>query len=344
MTGDYRIELTDFGPIGEASIDVRPLTVLVGPSNAGKSYFATLIYALHRSLSDDIRVFPTDSDAQAALVEPIRKSLKGWYAESAISERLPDMPRDLAAHVRGLLESPTELCASFTQELRRCFGTVDIGVLTRRGSVNAIAGIRLIVNSCGSRPQTRYGFRFEGGKTLCDSAHIGEFEKFPRDLESYLQGVISFIEGFHAANEDMVRETGRAMEADSHDSSHFGSDTGHLSDTLGSITSTLFKRCLNPLRRNACYLPADRTGVMHNHPVVTSALVHSFTTAGARRSPGPVLSGVMADFFTDLARMSGAGVRKREVLPENLAERLEQKLLGGRIRVDDGQVGNPAVS
>ena len=41
------VAVKNFGPIAEANIDLRPLTVFVGPSNTGKTYFATLIYALH---------------------------------------------------------------------------------------------------------------------------------------------------------------------------------------------------------------------------------------------------------------------------------------------------------
>ena len=41
------IAVKNFGPIAEADIDLRPLTVFVGPSNTGKTYFATLVYALH---------------------------------------------------------------------------------------------------------------------------------------------------------------------------------------------------------------------------------------------------------------------------------------------------------
>ena len=43
------LNVRDFGPVVEARIDLRPLTVFVGPSNTGKSYLAILIYALHRS-------------------------------------------------------------------------------------------------------------------------------------------------------------------------------------------------------------------------------------------------------------------------------------------------------
>lgn len=45
------LEVEDFGPIVEARIDLRPLTVFVGPSNTGKSCLALLIYALHRYFS-----------------------------------------------------------------------------------------------------------------------------------------------------------------------------------------------------------------------------------------------------------------------------------------------------
>ena len=46
------IAIKNFGPIAEANIDLRPLTVCVGPSNTGKTYFATLVYALHGAFND----------------------------------------------------------------------------------------------------------------------------------------------------------------------------------------------------------------------------------------------------------------------------------------------------
>ena len=41
------IEVKDFGPIAHAKVDLKPMTILVGPCNSGKSSLATLIYALH---------------------------------------------------------------------------------------------------------------------------------------------------------------------------------------------------------------------------------------------------------------------------------------------------------
>ena len=46
---DAYINVKNFGPIEEAEIDLRPLTVFVGESNTGKTYLAALIYALHQN-------------------------------------------------------------------------------------------------------------------------------------------------------------------------------------------------------------------------------------------------------------------------------------------------------
>ena len=46
------LSISNLGPIESANIELRPLTVFVGPSNTGKSYAATLIYALHNFFTD----------------------------------------------------------------------------------------------------------------------------------------------------------------------------------------------------------------------------------------------------------------------------------------------------
>ena len=61
-----KLTVKNFGPIRQAkNIEVKPMTIFVGPGNTGKSYLAMLIYAtnrvllsawrLHMSLSFDAR-------------------------------------------------------------------------------------------------------------------------------------------------------------------------------------------------------------------------------------------------------------------------------------------------
>lgn len=51
MNRDIQVTVRDFGPIEHGRVDLRPLTVFVGPSNTGKTYMSILIYALHRGLN-----------------------------------------------------------------------------------------------------------------------------------------------------------------------------------------------------------------------------------------------------------------------------------------------------
>ena len=46
------ISVKNFGPIAEGSVDLKPLTIFVGPSNTGKSYMATAVYAVMRAFEE----------------------------------------------------------------------------------------------------------------------------------------------------------------------------------------------------------------------------------------------------------------------------------------------------
>ncbi len=48
---NFRVRVKGLGRIAEADIELRPLTLFVGENNSGKSYLATLIWALHQAPS-----------------------------------------------------------------------------------------------------------------------------------------------------------------------------------------------------------------------------------------------------------------------------------------------------
>ena len=46
------ISIRDLGPIGRADLELKPLTIFVGPNNSGKSYAALTVYSLVRSMGE----------------------------------------------------------------------------------------------------------------------------------------------------------------------------------------------------------------------------------------------------------------------------------------------------
>ena len=129
MTSNYQVDVEDFGPIAKASVDVRPLTVFVGPTNTGKSYLAVLLYALHQCLGGAAtpygpryppgRRWSFDVAAhESGRFEPaIRGSLKQWASKLSTTEQFPALPADVAALVGSFLLEPRGLKGQIENEL-----------------------------------------------------------------------------------------------------------------------------------------------------------------------------------------------------------------------------------
>ena len=90
-----KIDVENFGPIVKADIDLRPLTVFVGPSNTGKTYFATLVYTLHDIFQEFARLakqkHPRDFNVPEAELETTEAAFKRSFDVASVSDliRLP---------------------------------------------------------------------------------------------------------------------------------------------------------------------------------------------------------------------------------------------------------------
>ena len=142
--GSLELEVSNFGPIVDAKIDLRPLTVFIGPSNTGKSYLAILIYALHRYFSGgrwagrrrfpvDFRMFRRDGNEKLP-----RKTINAIVALA--KQMLEDKGRPLSDEDIVLPGSVVEIIRSglvergdhLGNEIGRCFGIEEPGALIRK--------------------------------------------------------------------------------------------------------------------------------------------------------------------------------------------------------------------
>ena len=127
------IHVSDFGPISEASVALRPLTVFVGASNTGKTYLANLIYILHRTLSGFKAPFGGDwsylyeyilPNLEKILFKADNDRVATFFKSFSNREKqirwshLPDMTAE------DLTENPSGL--GLKEELSRCFDLTTI--------------------------------------------------------------------------------------------------------------------------------------------------------------------------------------------------------------------------
>ena len=326
----YCLEVSNFGPIVEANVEMRPLTVFVGPSNTGKSYLAILLYALHLALRGPrtrFRGMPFEIDT---LIDPPPKrrrlnkadsrAAKKWAKASADEYRILPIPYALMHHVRnGLDESVSALKQRVLSELNRCFSVDDPQDLVRKPSKSTsriilrapteidTKGVKIDIHV--SRSEMEMFGEFPNMEVMAQNAHIGK-----------------------SRDQMLLFELGLGDRA---------------SSLIHWVTRQIFHTALKPITSGAIYyLPADRTGVMHAHQALVSALIQSSAGAGIRHSEAvPMLSGVLADFLSQIVNIGqGRSSVKRprsRIQSTILAEKLEKDILAGEVQLNKSESGYP---
>ena len=108
----------------------------------------------------------------------------------------------------------------------------------------------------------------------------------------------------------------------------------HIVEFLSLLGEHIRPYVFGPLYLPAFYLPADRTGVMHAHSAVVSAMIGSAPMTGLRPSARtPMLSGVLADFLQQLIEIDRSPYGRRP-LRRDLGTSIEKTILGGSVNVD----------
>ena len=101
------IAVKNFGSIVEANIDLRPLTVFVGPSNTGKTYFATLVYTLHDIFQEFAHLakqkHPCGFNVPEAELETTEAAFKRSFDVASVSD-LIRLPGSACGHLETSLK------------------------------------------------------------------------------------------------------------------------------------------------------------------------------------------------------------------------------------------------
>ena len=302
------ISVENFGPIEHGRIDLRPMNIFVGPSNTGKTWFAVLIYALHRMLDGFFDFLPVMAYLPHEFPQNVKAIQKILDKLNSASGKLlfSDLDEEDRENLQSIFTNPEFLENNLRDELERCFDLDAASDLIRMSKNCNEACVSFKI---GRYAEVPWNFRMN----ILSNSNIhtdGKMEDFDlKRVENVLEKKIEKI-------------------------------------FSGEQTFDIFANLSREMKRpNAHYLPADRSGIMHTYRVVASSLIQR--AARADPAP-PGFSGVMADFMQGLVHYDesnrrGTGRRPR-TLVDDIADALERDTLSGRIRAVGSSLpgGSPA--
>ncbi len=317
---NVRIKVANFGPIANGAVDLRPLTVFVGPSNTGKTYLAILIYALHKVLEGFSRLPPVTRHFYRVGKEmPISDATTAEVISSVDVDKRPfffsDLPEIAQNTTQNILQNPDYMAAHLKEELERCFDLKDavdlIGSSAKLGKMD----ISLIVKN-GDKELWNFSMGVSNSTIFADG-RIKDMVLIPETI------------------------------SDSDDEVTFQLLWKSLNDKKMDNVFFFFMEFLNLLSyitRNekypdSHYLPAARSGIMQSHRFIAGSLVARSTRAALERFPEfPTFSGVTADFMQRLILYDAADpyprYRPRSEPSKallDIVDALERKMLCGSI-------------
>ena len=325
-----RFEVMNFGPIESGAVDMRPLTVFVGPSNTGKTYLAVLIYALNRILEGFPRIplmrsfhyrhrlfFESEEPPKPNTTirnEELRVLLEKW--DSGVENlRLSDFPENVRDAIKTSLEHPEFLQSGIEEEIKRCFDIDSVSNLIRSSGRQNETHISLSVSE-ESQDLWNLHMDVSGSGVVADS-QVEDMVILPKSWNHLkpLDGIFYRLKTLTDGETISTRDR---------------RDREYLLESLFEEMLTKITDVAGSGRIGTYYLPAARSGIMQSHRVIASSLVTRSTRAGLERFPElPTFSGVMADFMQRLILYEDNRPGKRTM--NALADQLENEALAGKI-------------
>lgn len=307
------LSIENWGPVRRGSIEVKPLTVFIGPNNTGKSYVAMLLYALSLSHARLLSQWGTrieEGDVERQLLEALKPLLEHPGEEK--SEETLGKLSSLMGEVLSKIAS-RELPRRLQAELERVYSS-RLSELVRHGAPEASIEVYLKTPGC----KVSENYHVAGGSLNLKTVSISFSVRFlKRQVGKYA---------------NRLRLLGiRASSLEQGEDSIAPIVVGELLPMLSeAFTESIFGGRIH-------YIPASRAGVLYSYRSIAAALVSIAPLAPLRGVEVPGVPGPLADFLSKLLLLEPHDLFK-EPASKILAEKFEKEILGGEIVLERREV------
>ena len=289
-----RTSIENFGPISKGEIRLKPLTILMGPNNSGKSYAATLIYSL--------------LSAHAASRYGFSRSMPFQNSPTRL-----DYSSVITPAVKKLIQTKDRFTIPATRaSRRRLVNDVFVPILKT-----------VIEGSFGS-PITDL---IKSGQKSSSITITGS-NTYKIKLTDKVQILPQFDDTVHKVKIVRGAPTGIKEEYEG-DTCTLCVDErfkSPLDDFLHGIIGGFLIGSLKPQLNLLYYLPAARSGILQGHRALAASFMQHAPYAGIGSFEIPRLTQVVSHFVSELISLPR---RSGSFAP--LSKDLERELMGGSI-------------
>ena len=324
------ISVKNFGPIAEGSVDLKPLTIFVGPSNTGKSYMATAVYAVMQGFEGPyhwMRKADPHSEERGQNTLQMRErsgrlvtarnggldavdALIKWAAQLPIGQLGPRQVyfSSISNELRDELEHSIETMLSWiVQEIIVKVGDTygQYSSFVRQGFNEKDFNIRI--------------FRKDPPLSMDVSTKgtAGCSPGFDLSSESFRQPYLDLLpgQGLLDGDSDRVNRLAEFM----------------FLDILDSAAEPVF----TGLPKRSFYLPASRTGLTQSYKALSSSIVRQWSSVREYNPSRPSLPGSTTDFLSNLLSLDDGMILLESKGALDLATHfIETDVLQGTIGLD----------
>ena len=311
------VKIKDFGPIANAAITLKPLTIFIGPNNSGKSYASMLIHSLVSSYAmTHNRPFGMPlQDKPGKIIDKLKKLIEDAQSANASKIAIPKPIIDEIAqsYYEYIFNKklPLEICKNFGSDTDRL---VRIGMdefeITLSKDIAASMTYRDSFNTT-KLPKLSLNVVLQQKK----DSKLGSFEITA-----------------NANNMDEIKHDMVAID-------HISQRDIFVPVVFNTICDIVLERIASTLPSRVHYFPASRSGILQAHKTISASIIRNAPYGGIKQMLVPQLSGPISDFLSSIIEMPK---RKGELF--GMAEKLERDLLGGKISLHaDAQYGIPEI-
>ncbi len=303
-----KLTVKNFGPIRQAKVDIKPMTVFVGPSNTGKSYLAILIYIFDKVMNGAFPFFHFTNINTTIAVKNISDE-----------EKITDIVNKVLSDFITIIHKRWEA------EAIRCFGEEWENLIKQNGIPASI-----VVSN-------------ESKGVILDFLSPDKDQLPPLNsiVKNIRKKVIKYLEDYKKNHSiDLFGDPADLVGVGPLDL------TGLMEPEVANLLDFLPKmsRSGKPRRYprhqyinegiNTHYLPAVRGGLMQSHRILVSAVIDRAPTIGLTGAEIIPFTGVLADFLQKLLNIHENRRRAKHTNSVSaLSQKIEQHVMRGEIHM-----------